>query len=286
MITTKQFTSTLVSSLDDAYLKRLQDSSADWEKRNEGNTISGSSFSTCLRLCQFRANENGTAKDPAFTDKLDDQSKRYMFFGLLAEEVVIDALTERGIPTGGYVHKEQLGEPVVQRYDMGGYTISAANDLVAECKDDNGLYYIPTEIKTTDRLFSRKIGDEWVTPQKWWDSFEGRDSNIMQLGQWIHIAKLNKHRVPFGVIIYLRRATWDVRLVVINVSDEDIAIHEQANVVRVIDYNILEQDIIDRNKKLKQAMTTDIEAEYDPSIPKYICKGCNYFHKCKHLIGA
>ncbi len=285
MITTKQFTQTLVDALNDEYLRRLQESSAEWEKRNEGQTVSGSSFATCLRLCHFRFKENGYAKDPAFTDKLDDQAKRYMHFGLLAEEVVINALTARGIPTGGYVHKEQLGEPVVQQYNMGGYAISAANDLTTECKDDDGVYYIPTEIKTTDRVFSRKEGDTWVTPQKWWDNFEGRDSNITQLAQWIHIAKLNGYRVPFGVIFYLRRATWDVRLVVINVDDPSIDIHEQNEVVRVIDYAMLEPDIIARNEQLKAAMVNDVEPEYDPTIPKYVCTGCNYYNKCKHLMG-
>ena len=285
MITTKQFTQTLTEAMDAEYLRRLQESTLEWEKRNKGNTISGSSFATCLRLCHFRNQEDGSTKDPAFTDKLDDQAKRYMHFGLLAEEVVINALTARGIPTGGYVHKEQAGEPVVQTYDMGGYTISAANDLTTECKDEDGIYYIPTEIKTTDRLFSRKDGDTWVTPQKWWDAFDGRDSNIMQLAQWIHIAKLNKHRVPFGVIFYLRRATWDVRMVVIDASG-DMTAHEHSDVVRVVDYGVLEPDIIARNEQLKQAIINDVEPEYDPSIPSYVCKGCNYYQRCKHLING
>jgi len=282
LITTSQFCNTLTQSLDDEYLRRLQESTADWEKRNEGNTVSGSSFSTCLRLCYYRDNESGSSKDPAFTDKLNDQAKRYMHFGLLAEEVVINALTARGVPGGGYIHKEQIGEPVVQSYDMGDYTISAANDLVVEAKDEEGVYYVPTEIKTTDRLFSRRLPDGagWESPQQWWDSFEGRDSNILQLSQWIHIAQLNGYRVPFGVILYLRRATWDVRMVVINVTDNEYA-GGMDGVVKVLDYNNLAPGVLARNEELKQAMVNNIEPVYDKAIPKYICDGCNYLAQCK-----
>ena len=151
------------------YLESLQESTKAWETRNAGDTISGSAVSKCIRLCYYRWNDKGNehAKDPAFTNKLSDQSKRNMYFGLLVEELLIDAVRKKGIPGGGIVHKEQDKPPVVVTHTESGITRSAANDMVIEGLDENGKFYVPTECKTTDRGFSRKDPEtqKWTTPQ-------------------------------------------------------------------------------------------------------------------------
>src|SRR3546814_2940481 len=70
------------SALSRYYLDTLKTSTEQWQKRNSGNTISGSGFAKCLRLCYYRwFDTNREHKDPAFGDKLDITSQRNMFHG-------------------------------------------------------------------------------------------------------------------------------------------------------------------------------------------------------------
>lgn len=283
IIDPNQFIETVTNSLNATRDKELERSSKEWEKRNSGDTISGSAFSKCLRLCYYRWFDKKARqpKDPVFTDSLDEQTKRYMYFGLLLEDILIDSLRKHGIPGGGIVHKDQDKEPVVMTSTVDGITRSAANDMVIEGLDDIGTFYIPTECKTTDRLFSfkEKGTDKWITPAKWWDSFTGYDEHKRQVMQWIWLANKNGYRVPFGCLFYLRRGTWEHKFIIIDASQGSY--WDVPGAVEIIDYNIKEPELDQRNHDLVHSITNNVEPIYDPTIPKFVCKGCNYLKQCK-----
>lgn len=282
MITPTQFIQTINDALHQTYMKALEESTTQWEARNEGDTISGSAVSKCLRLCYYRWFDTGneTAKDPVFTDKLDLKSKRNMHFGLLVEELLIQSLRDYGIPGGGIVHKDQDKEPVVVTHTTNGITLSAANDMVVEGLDDKGKFFIPTECKTTDKIRSHKEKgtDRWITPDLWWNEFNGWEEHKRQVMQWIYLAQKNDMRVPFGCLFYLRRGTWDVKFVIIAV-DNDYSLVEGA--CETIDYNFHMNDMNNRNQLLVTSISNKLEPPYDPEVPDIICKGCNYLKQCK-----
>lgn len=282
MITPAQFIQTINDALHQTYMTALEESTTQWEARNEGDTISGSAVSKCIRLCYYRWFDSGNemAKDPVFTDKLDLKSKRNMYFGLLIEDILIQALRDHGIPGGGIVHKDQDKEPVVVTHTKEGITLSAANDMVVEGLDNSGKFFIPTECKTTGKVFSHKEKgtDRWITPQIWWDEFIGYEEHKRQVMQWIYLAQKNNMRVPFGCLFYLRRGTLEVKFIIIMV-DNDYSMVDGA--AEVIDYNFHQDEMDRRNESLITSITMKLEPQYDPSVPEIICKGCNYLKQCR-----
>lgn len=284
MIKPDAYIQTIEDALEEYYVRHLQDSSEEWEARNSGDTISGSGFSKCVRLCWYRWFDEASKrqpKDPAYTDKLDIKSKRNMFFGLLVEDFLIKALRERGIPGGGIIHKDQTGEPVVVTDEVNGITRSAANDMVLEGLDEEGKYYIPTECKTTDRGFSfrdPKNDGKWTSPAQWWDSFTGYLEHKRQVMQWIWLARRQGWRVPFGIIFYLRRNSLDTKYILIDVSG-DAHIYPEAD--EIIDYFQYEEELTQRNEQLVTSISLGIEPTYDETVPDIMCKGCNYLERCK-----
>lgn len=282
MIEPTQFIETVNEALHSTYMTALKESTAQWEVRNEGDTISGSAVSKCIRLCYYRWNDKGNehAKDPAFGDKLDIKSKRNMHFGLLVEDLLIQSLRDHGIPGGGIVHKDQDKEPVVVTHEDSGITLSAANDMVIEGLDDDGKFFIPTECKTTDRVHSYKEKDtgRWITPKIWWEEFTGYDEHKRQVMQWIYLAQKNEMRVPYGCLFYLRRGTWEVKFIIILVDNSYWNIDGARE---VLDYGVYQEGITRRNESLITSITMNLEPNYDPEIPEIICSGCTYLKQCK-----
>ena len=283
MIDPNTFIETVNNSMSTTYMLALTRSTKEWEVRNSGDTVSGSAVSKCIRLCYYRwfDKESRQVKDPVFTDKLDDKSIRNMYFGLLVEDILINALKTNGIPGGGIIHSDQTKPPVVLTDTVSGITRSAANDMVVEGLDEDGQFFIPTECKTSDRQFSYKdkVTKEWMTPQKWWDSFTGYDEHKRQVMQWIWLAKKNDMRVPFGCLFYLRRGTWETKFIII---DTDSMYWDRSlKADQVIDYGVYAPEIDHRNEQLVTSITMDIEPEYDSLIPKFVCEGCNYYERCK-----
>jgi CRISPR/Cas system-associated exonuclease Cas4 (RecB family) len=285
MITPQEFIKLVNGSLHATYDKALEKSTGEWETRNSGDTISGSAFSKCIRLCYYRwfdEEHRRQTKDPVFTDKLNEQSRRNMYFGLLAEDILIKSLEQFSLPGKGTVHKAQDSPPVVVTDTVEGITRSAANDMVLEFEDETeGQYFIPTECKTTDRAygFKDKATGKWITPQTWWDRFTGYDEHKRQVLQWIWLAKKNGMNIPFGCLFYLRRATWETKYIIIDSNQSSYWDIEGAS--EIIDYTVYAPYLDHRNEQLVHSITTETEPPYDPGVPDIICKNCNYLKQCK-----
>ncbi len=274
----------LTLAMDGQQEAELRRSSLDWHERNGANHVSGSTFATCLRQAYYRYMQNEVpTPDDGFVSSLDEQNKRYMYFGLLVEDLIIKAVEGLGIKNVT-VHRDQTQLPVQQFFEYEEndrpIVISAANDMVLEITKGKRSQFIPVEIKTTDRIYSRKEGDGWVTPQKWWDNFTGRESNVKQVAQWMHLATLNGYDVPYGLLFYLRRATWDMKYVVVNDSSDPVLINPDDRICKVI--NFRDVWIESRNQDLLKAISTQTPPLYDKDeVPDYICKGCPFLQECK-----
>lgn len=281
MITAKQFVQHMESALSRYYLDTLKTSTEQWQKRNSGNTISGSGFAKCLRLCYYRwFDTNREHKDPAFGDKLDITSQRNMFHGLLVEEVVIKAITMFGLPGGSLVHKNQDSPPVVLTDIAGDITRSAANDCVLECMDEQGKYFIPFECKTTDRTFGRRDSTgKFISADDWWKSFKGYIEAKRQLMQWIWLAHKNEMRVPFGVLYYQRRGTLETKYIIVAVHEDNL--YKFDGVTEVLSYYAHEDELTARNNELVFSIEHKQEPAYDPEISQNLCKSCLYLKQCK-----
>lgn len=288
MITAKEFVAHMEDALSKFYKETLKSSTLMWHKRNSGDTISGSGFAKCLRLCYYRwFDENREHKDPAFGDKLDIKSQRNMFHGLMVEEWVIGALKQFGLPGGSLVHKEQDCHPVVLTHAVTGdngvvITRSAANDMVVECMDGKDRYYIPFECKTTDRTFtSRRPGfsKQWLNPDTWWSEFKGYYEHKRQLMQWIWLAHRNEMKVPFGILFYQRRGTLETKYIVIAVDSDNL--ERFAGATEVIDYYNHDEELSQRNTEMTNAIWFKQLPTYDHTISAKVCQSCMYRKQCE-----
>lgn len=287
MITAQEFVAHMESALSRFYKETLKASTVMWHKRNSGDTISGSGFAKCLRLCYYRwFDKDREHKDPAFGDKLDIKSQRNMFHGLMVEDWVIGALKQFGLPGGSLVHKEQDAPPVVltDTVTENGVEItrSAANDMVVECMGGKDRYFIPFECKTTDRTFtSRRPGSakEWVNPDKWWLEFCGYDEHKRQLMQWIWLARKNNMVVPFGILFYQRRGTLETKYIVIAVDAVNLDRFNGAS--EIVDYMMYEERMDIRNLEMVNALGYKVLPPYDPTISSKLCDSCVYKKQCE-----
>lgn len=267
------------TSINNHQLDEIQRSSDDWNARNEGNTISGSSFSKCIRMCYYRfTGKNNVQSDPAFGENLDEKSRNNMYYGLLIEREIITALEKYG--AGGVVHKDQQVPPTVQRYEMAdGVWLSAANDLLIEQLDDKGSYFIPIEIKTGDRPQGFYSGGKWVNPDKWWKEYTGYVEYHRQVMQWMYLAELNGLRVPYGLIILHRRGVQALKFIVFRNTDVELEPAVEAD--EIIDYVTEREVIAQRNAELVTAIQFGEEPAYDPSVPSFLCSRCPHLAQCE-----
>jgi len=275
---------------------RMAETTQDWEARNQAGTISGSSFALCLRQAWYRFKNQGNEPNATFTPV----AKQKMFLGHNNEDIMIKAL-EYGVTAGvlgGETHTEQQSQPVNETVKRGTAEIpilfSSTTDIVKRFLDEGKHFEIPIELKNTE-------AHDYIKAKFWWDNFHPHADHLRQLAQNMLYKKENGIHVPFGLLRYSRRATYEAKnYLVIDTNDpvgKHINLHAMYGEVpqaetKVYNYEILEEIVSRRMQVLEECIVNDIlppfpglqtkkqEDEFDENIPEYRCNTCPFKKDC------
>lgn len=253
----------------DLYIKNHQDEkSREWKERNDGNVVSGSIFSQCVRKAWY------SFFTPPKEGEFNSQARKRMFLGYVSEEIVLSALKEDPANIDITVHHEQNETPVNQVIEKEGVKLSTTTDLVLEYKKEDGAsVYIPVEEKSTEVSDYQRGG-----AGEWWRKFEGYPAHRRQLSQWMYYAKENGLEVPFGLLLYLRRANYDLKpFIILDAQEIPFSPVEDVSIDLYQDYKeIVEERIVE----LVASINNKTRPSFPDDVPSWLCKDCSFKEDC------
>lgn len=258
------FTRDLDKSLD-LFIKNHQaDKSAEWKERNDGQVVSGSTFSQCIRKAWY------SFFTPPTEGEFNSVARKRMFLGHKSEEIILDAMREDPANVDVTIHYEQNSRPVNQVIELEGVKLSTTTDLVLEYP---GGIFIPMEEKSTE------VSD-WSRqkPADWWSSFKGYDFHRRQICQWMYYAKANGLNVPFGVLAYFRRANLESKTFIFLDSEEvPFSPTGDSNIEL---YSSYRDATASRITELLESIKTKTIPKFPSDIPDWLCRDCQFREGC------
>lgn len=248
------FLGALEAELDAHVTRVLGERTEEWSARNPAGVVSGSTLATCMRQAWYRRYQAGSAIHPS-----DDEATQHaLWLGFVFEELLGGLL--EAIP--GKLHKEQNEFPVhLVHPDTSLATLSGTTDFVKEVEVEGKSYYIPIEVKSTQRYN--------------WQTFEYEERHLHQLMLWIYYAKIQKLNVPYGILYYIQRSSFRRKWVVVLV-DTVFRRYEK----NVIDFDLYAPYMEKKIQTLLHHLETNTLPSFPKSIPKYICQSCTFLDWC------
>jgi len=245
-------------TLDHEFAQRFK----EWKARGASTLIRSSSLGTCVRQSYYSHFDNVER-----TPVSDPVARRRMFLGFVNEETMGRILERIPGTTHGLESKEQNEFPIhLEMTSKSNLEFGATTDFVKtydvdhpDAKDNKA--YIPLELKSTE-VYK-------------WKEFTYWKYHLKQLLLWIYIAKTLGYYVPYGVLLYTRRSTMEMKTCMIPVDSKF------AKMGRVIEsYEHWKPYIQDVMIRLQDGILTKKVPEKPTDVPLYICKSCPHLRKC------
>ena len=229
----------------------------EWKARGTDTQVRASSLGTCIRQAYYSFNDQAQR-----TPVTDPMARRRMYMGFVNEEIMGKIIDKIPGTTFGLTSVEQNSFPIhVEQKDDTDIHPAATTDFVKILEENNEKHYIPIELKSTDVY-------------KWKD-FTYWKYHLKQLLLWIYCAKENGLHVPYGILLYTRRSTMEMKSVIISV---DTVYSKMGKVCESYDH--WRPFIHDLVSRLKWSIREHTVPEKPTDVPQYICKTCPHLGKC------